>query len=52
MRAAEKTQSPVIVQASLSARKYADDVFLAHLFRAAAARTAGRFRQPQDRLPR
>jgi len=38
MRAAAKTDSPVIVQASQSARKYADDVFLAHLFQGAAER--------------
>ena len=38
MRAAVKTDSPVIVQASQSARKYADDVFLAHLFKGAAER--------------
>jgi fructose-bisphosphate aldolase, class II len=38
MRAAAKTDSPVIVQASQSARKYAEDEFLAHLFKAAAKR--------------
>lgn len=38
MRAAERTESPVIVQASQSARKYMDDVFAKHMFEAAAER--------------
>jgi fructose-bisphosphate aldolase class II len=38
MQAAERTDSPAIVQASQSARKYVDDVFLRHMFRAAAER--------------
>ncbi|MDB5621456.1 MAG: fructose,6-bisphosphate aldolase [Devosia sp.] len=38
MRAAQRTNSPVIVQASQSARKYADDVFLSYMFKAAAER--------------
>lgn len=37
MMAAEATESPVIVQASRGARKYAHDVFLAHLMQAAVA---------------
>ncbi|MBC6444684.1 MAG: fructose-bisphosphate aldolase class II [Alphaproteobacteria bacterium GM202ARS2] len=35
MRAAERTDSPVIIQASRGARKYAGDVFLRHLLQAA-----------------
>lgn len=38
MRAAERTDSPVIVQASQSARKYMDDVFVKHMFEAAVER--------------
>ncbi|MVA27302.1 class II fructose-bisphosphate aldolase (plasmid) [Agrobacterium vitis] len=38
MCAAERTDSPAIVQVSQSARKYADDVFLRHMFLAAAER--------------
>mgnify|MGYP000678178243 CR=1 FL=1 len=38
MAAADKTNSPVLVQASRSARKYCDDVFLKHMFAAAAER--------------
>lgn len=38
LEAARKTGSPAIVQVSQSARKYADDVFLAAIFRAAAER--------------
>ncbi|MCK0195705.1 fructose-bisphosphate aldolase class II [Ancylobacter sp. 6x-1] len=38
MRAADRTDSPVIVQASQSARKYADDTLLSAMFRAAAER--------------
>lgn len=38
MQAAEATRSPVILQASQSARKYCDDVFIKHLFLAALER--------------
>ncbi|RDE08478.1 class II fructose-bisphosphate aldolase [Pelagibacterium lacus] len=38
MRAAERTDSPVIVQASQSARKYADDMLLVAMVKAAAER--------------
>jgi len=38
MQAAEATRSPVILQASQSARKYCDDVFIKHLFFAAIER--------------
>jgi fructose-bisphosphate aldolase class II len=38
MQAAEATRSPVIVQASQSARKYCDDIFIKHLFLAALER--------------
>jgi len=38
MQAAEATNSPVILQASQSARKYCDDVFIKHLFMAAVER--------------
>ncbi len=36
MEAARETQSPVIIQASRGARKYANDRFLYHLMEAAA----------------
>ncbi len=36
MAAADKTDSPVVMQASRGARKYANDIVLAHLIRAAA----------------
>ncbi len=38
MAAADKTNSPVILQASRSARKYIDDIFIKHMFLAAAER--------------
>lgn len=38
LHAADKTDSPVIVQASQSARKYADDILLSGLVKAAAQR--------------
>ena len=38
MVAADATESPVIVQASRSARKYVDDIFIKHLFLAAIER--------------
>lgn len=38
MEAADQTGSPVLVQASRSARKYADDIFIKHLFAAAIER--------------
>lgn len=38
MQAADKTNSPVLVQASRSARKYVDDVFIKHMFAAAIER--------------
>ena len=38
MEAADKTNSPVILQASRSARKYVGDVFIKHMFLAAAER--------------
>lgn len=38
MEAADKTNSPVLVQASRSARKYMDDVFAKHMFAAAIER--------------
>jgi fructose-bisphosphate aldolase class II len=38
LNAAAKTNSPAIIQVSQSARKYADDVFVSGLFRAAAER--------------
>lgn len=38
LRAAERTDSPVIVQASQSARKYADDILLSAMVKAAAER--------------
>lgn len=38
MQAAERTDSPVIVQASQSARKYMGDAFVRHMFAAAAER--------------
>lgn len=38
MQAADKTGSPVLVQASRSARKYVDDIFIKHMFAAAAER--------------
>lgn len=38
MEAADKTGSPVLVQASRSARKYVDDVFIKHLFLGAIER--------------
>lgn len=38
LKAAERTDSPVIVQASQSARKYADDILLSGLVKAAAQR--------------
>ncbi|MEP7456037.1 class II fructose-bisphosphate aldolase [Phyllobacterium sp. SB3] len=38
MQAAERTNSPVIVQASQSARKYADDLLLSGMVKAAAER--------------
>ena len=37
MRAAQRTESPVIIQASRGARKYAGDLFLRHLLEAAVA---------------
>ena len=36
MAAADKTDSPVVMQASRGARKYANDIVLAHLIKAAA----------------
>lgn len=38
MAAADKTNSPVLLQASRSARKYIDDVFIKHMFKAAIER--------------
>jgi len=38
MQAAEETRSPVILQASQSARRYCDDTFIGHLFQAAIER--------------
>ncbi len=38
MQAADKTNSPVLLQASRSARKYVDDIFIKHMFMAAAER--------------
>lgn len=38
MEAAHKTNSPVLLQASRSARKYIDDVFIKHMFAAAIER--------------
>ncbi len=38
MEAADRTNSPVLVQASRSARKYCDDIFIKHLFQAAIER--------------
>uniref|UniRef100_UPI001863FE59 class II fructose-bisphosphate aldolase n=1 Tax=Paracoccus sp. SY TaxID=1330255 RepID=UPI001863FE59 len=38
MRAADRTDSPVIVQVTQSARRYGDDILLAHLVRGAAER--------------
>lgn len=38
MQAADKTGSPVLVQASRSARKYVDDIFIKHMFAAAIER--------------
>ncbi len=38
MEAADRTNSPVLLQASRTARKYMDDVFLKHMFMAAAER--------------
>lgn len=38
MRAAHRTNSPVIVQVTQSARKYGDDILLAHLVRGVVAR--------------
>lgn len=38
MEAADKTGSPVLVQASRSARNYIDDVFIRHMFQAAIER--------------
>lgn len=38
MEAANRTDSPVLLQASSSARKYIDDVFLKHMFQAAIER--------------
>jgi len=38
MEAADKTNSPVLIQASRSARSYMDDIFLKHMFQAAAER--------------
>lgn len=38
MAAADKTNSPVLLQASRSARKYIDDIFIKHMFRAAIER--------------
>lgn len=38
LAAADKTRSPVLLQASSSARKYMDDVFLKHMFMAAVER--------------
>ena len=38
MEAADKTNSPVLVQASRSARKYMDDIFAKHMFAAAIER--------------
>lgn len=38
MEAADKTDSPVLVQASRSARSYVDDIFIKHMFQAAIER--------------
>lgn len=38
MQAADEARSPVILQASQSARRYCDDVFIRHLFEAAVER--------------
>jgi len=38
MEAANRTNSPVLVQASRSARKYSDDIFIKHMFAAAIER--------------
>ena len=38
MQAADKTNSPVLLQASRSARRYVDDIFIKHMFLAAAER--------------
>ena len=51
MEGAEQTQSPVIVQASAGARKYAGPTFLRHLILAAIKEFPPRPRRIASRLP-